>query len=101
MIGRFKYQPQYGITEHQAAALVMGRRGGLKVRGSDGSPGKVRRENVPKAWRQWMHDHRQWHDTQCRQNNWSAWARIITKTLASHHQYLRAWLDCRKTLVSE
>ena len=75
IIGRLKYQPQYGISVHQAAALVIGRRGGLKVPGSDGSPGKVRRENVPKAWQQWMHDHRQWNDTQYRQNDWSVFRR--------------------------
>ena len=104
IIGRFKYQPQYGISVHQAAALVIGRRGGLKVPGSDGSPGKVRRENVPKVLRHWMQVHRQWNDTKYRQNDWSAWARIkriITKSLGSHHQYLRAWLGYRKTLFSE
>ena len=93
-IGRFKYQPQYGISVHHAAALVIGRRGGLKVR----------RENVPKAWRHWMEDHQQWNDSRYRHNDWSAWARIkriMTKTLASHHQYLSAWLAYRKTLLTE
>ena len=94
MIGRFKYQPQYGISVHHAAALVIGRRGGLKVR----------RENVPKAWRLWMQDRDQWNDPTYRKNDWSAWARIkriMTKTLASHHQYLRGWLAYRKTIFSE
>ncbi len=104
IIGRFKYQPQYGISVHHAAALVIGRRGGLKVPGSDGSPGKVRRENVPKALRLWMQDRDQWNDPTYRKNDWSAWARIkriMTKTLASHHQYLSAWLGYRKTLFFE
>jgi IS605 OrfB family transposase len=94
IIGRFKYQPQYGISVHHAAALVIGRRGGLKVR----------RENVPKALRLWMQDRDQWNDPTYRKNDWSAWARIkriMTKTLASHHQYLSAWLGYRKTLFSE
>lgn len=42
-IGRFKYHPRYGIIAHHAATLVIGRRGGLKVR----------RENVSKALRQY------------------------------------------------
>ncbi len=94
IIGRFKYQPQYGISVHHAAALVIGRRGGLKVR----------RENVPKALRLWMQDRDQWNDPTYRKNDWSAWARIkriMTQTLASHHQYLSAWLGYRKTLFSE
>jgi len=94
MIGRFKYQPQYGISVHHAAALVIGRRGGLKVR----------RENVPKALRLWMQDRDQWNDPTYRKNDWSAWARIqriMTKTLASHHPYWSAWLGYRKTLFSE
>ncbi len=94
IIGRFKYQPQYGISVHHAAALVIGRRGGLKVR----------RENVPKALRLWMQDRDQWNDFTYRKKDWSAWARIkriMTKTLASHHQYLSAWLEYRKTLFSE
>ncbi|WP_430626641.1 IS200/IS605 family accessory protein TnpB-related protein [Sulfobacillus thermotolerans] len=94
IIGRFKYQPQYGMSVHHAAALVIGRRGGLKVR----------RENVPKALRLWMQDRDQWNDPTYRKNDWSAWARIkriMTKTLASHHQYLSAWLGYRKTLFSE
>ncbi|MHB1956790.1 MAG: IS200/IS605 family accessory protein TnpB-related protein [Sulfobacillus sp.] len=94
IIGRFKYQPQYGMSVHHAAALVIGRRGGLKVR----------RENVPKALRLWMQDRNQWNDPTYRKNDWSAWARIkriMTKMLASHHQYLSAWLEYRKTLFSE
>ena len=94
MIGRFKYQPQYGISVHQAAALVIGRRGGLKVH----------RENVPKVLRRWMQDRNQWNDPTYRKNDWSAWARItriITKQLASQHQYLDSWLAYRKTLFSE
>ena len=104
IIGQLKYQPQYGIRVHQAAALVIGRRGGLKVPGSDGSPGKVRRENVPQALRHWMQDRGQWNDSKYRQNDGSAWARIkrvMTKTLAWHHQYVNGWLASRKTLFSE
>ena len=94
IIGRFKYQPQYGISVHHAAALVMGRRGGLKVR----------RENVPQALQHWMQARHQWNDSSYRKNDWSTWARIkrtATKTLASQHQYLDGWLAYRKTLFSE
>jgi IS605 OrfB family transposase len=62
MIGRFKYQPQYGIRVHHAATLVIGRRGGLKVR----------RENIPKALRRWMQAGDQWHDLTYRTKDWSA-----------------------------
>ncbi len=65
MIGRFKYQPQYGISVHQAA-LVIGRRGGLKVF----------RENVPKALRQWMQAQARWDDSPYRKTDWSAWNRL-------------------------
>ncbi len=94
IIGRFKYQPQYGISVHHAAALVISRRGGLKVR----------RENVPKALRLWMQARHQWNDSSYRKNDWSTWARIkrtATKTLASQHQYLDGWLAYRQTLFSE
>jgi len=94
MIGRFKYHPQYGISVHHAAALVIGRRGGLKVR----------RENVPKALRRWMQDRDQWNDPAYRKNDWSTWARIqrvMTKTWALHHQYVSGWSGYRKTILSE
>ncbi len=94
IVGRFKYHPQYGMSVHHAAALVIGCRGGLKVR----------RENVPKALRLWMQAQHQWNDPSYRKNDWSTWARIkrvMAKTLASHHQDLSAWLGYRKTLFSE
>jgi len=94
IIGRFKYQPQYGVSVHHAAALVIGRRGGLKIR----------RENVPKALRHWMQDRDQWNDPAYRKTDWKTWTRIqrsLTKTLASHHQYLSAWLVYRKTILLE
>ncbi|PSR35195.1 MAG: hypothetical protein C7B46_01945 [Sulfobacillus benefaciens] len=94
MIGQFKYQPQYGMSVHHAAALVIGRRGGLKVW----------RENVPKALRQWMQAQHQWNDPSYRKSVWSTWARIkcvATKTLASPHQYLSTWLGYRTTVFSK
>ena len=94
IIGRFKYQPQYGISVHRAAALVIGRRGGLKIR----------RENVPKRLRHWMQARHPWHDEAYRKNDWSTWARIkrmAIQTLATQHQYLDGWLTYRKTLLSE
>ena len=94
IIGRFKYQPQYGISVHHAAALVIGRRGGLKVR----------RENVPKALRHWMQAQHQWNEPSYRKRDWNTWARIqrmATKTLALNHQYLASWLIYRKTILSE
>ena len=94
IIGRFKYPSQYGISTHHAAALVIGRRGGLKVR----------RENVPKALRRWMQAQHPWNDSAYRKNDWSTWARIqriVTKRLASHHQYLDGWLALRKILFTE
>ncbi len=39
-IGRFKYQPQYGIGVHHTAALVIRRRGDSKSRAPTGVPGK-------------------------------------------------------------
>ncbi len=88
VIGRFKYQPQYGISVHHAAALVIGRRGGLKVR----------RENVPKALREWMQRRGKWNDRAYRKADWSAWNAIkkeISTVLLKQHQYLTAWLDQR------
>ena len=88
IIGRFKYQPQYGISVHHAAALVIGRRGGLKVW----------RENVPKALREWMQRRGKWNDTTYRRADWSAWHNItqeMKRVLLQHHQYLNAWLDQR------
>ena len=88
MIGRFKYQPQYGISVHHAAALVIGRRGGLKMW----------RENVPKPLREWMQGQGKWNDTSYRKTDWSAWNKIqqeIKAVLLKHHQYLNAWLDQR------
>jgi len=88
MIGRFKYQPQYGISVHHAAALVIGRRGGLKVW----------RENVPKPLREWMQRRGKWNDTSYRKTDWSAWNTIkkeISAALLNTHQYLNAWLDQR------
>ena len=94
LIGRVKYQPHYGISVHHAAALVIGRRGGLKVW----------RENVPKALRQWMQAQGQWNDSTYRQTDWSAWNRLkraLTAALKKRHQYLNAWLGDRKTLLTE
>ncbi len=88
IIGRFKYQPQYGISVHHAAALVIGRRGGLKVW----------RENVPKPLREWMQQRGKWNNTAYRKADWSAWNKIqqeIKTVLLKHHQYLNAWLDQR------
>ena len=88
MIGRFKYQPQYGISVHHAAALVIGRRGGLKVW----------RENVPKPLREWMQRRGKWNNTAYRRADWSAWHKItqeMKRVLRKHHQYLNAWLDPR------
>ena len=88
IIGRFKYQPQYGISVHHAAALVIGRRGGLKVW----------RENVPKSLREWMQRREKWNNTAYRRTDWSAWNKIaqeIKIVLLHHHQYLNTWLDQR------
>ncbi len=94
IIGRFKYQPQYGISVHHAAALVIGRRGGLKVW----------RENVPKDLRQWMQAQDQWNDATYRKTDWSAWNRLnraLTAALKKRQQYLTAWLGYRKRLLTE
>ncbi len=102
IIGRFKYQPQYGVSIHHVAALVIGRRGGLKVRRR--ALQRVLVENVPKGLRLWMQTQHQWNDSAYRKNDWSTWARIqriVTKHLASHHQYLHGWLAYRQTIVSE
>ena len=88
MIGRFKYQPQYGISVHHAAALVIGRRGGLKVW----------RENVPKPLREWMQRRGKWNDTAYRKADWSAWNTVtqeIKIVLLKNRQYLNAWLGQR------
>ena len=63
MIGRLSYQPQYGISVHHCAALVIGRRGGLKVW----------RERMPKPLREWMQRQGKWNDTPYRKADWSAW----------------------------
>ncbi|MHB1610404.1 MAG: IS200/IS605 family accessory protein TnpB-related protein [Sulfobacillus sp.] len=94
LIGRVKYQPHYGISVHHAAALVIGRRGGLKVW----------RENIPKDLRQWMQAQGQWNDSTYRKTDWSAWNRLkraLTAALKKQHQYLNAWLGYRKTLLTE
>ena len=92
LIGRLKYQPQYGISVHHAAALVIGRRGGLKVW----------REKVPKALRVWMQARGKWHDPAYRKADWSAWSRLkreLTTILKKRHQYLNAWLDQRHQIL--
>ena len=94
LIGRVKYQPHYGISVHHAAALVIGRRGGLKVW----------RENVPKALRQWRQAPGQWNHATYRQTDGSAWNRLtraLTAALKKRHPYLKAWLGYRKTLLTE
>ena len=94
LIGRVKYQPQYGISVHHGAALVIGRRGGLKIW----------RENVPKDLRQWMQAQDLWNDSTYRKTDWSAWNRLkraLTAALKKRHQYLNAWLGYRKTLLTE
>ena len=88
IIGRFKYQTQYGISVHHAAALVIGRRGERKVW----------RENVPKPLREWMQRRGKWNNVTYRQTDWSAWHKItqeIRATLLENHQYLNAWLGQR------
>jgi IS605 OrfB family transposase len=85
IIGRFKYQPQYGMSGHHAAALVIGRRGGLKMR----------RENVPKVLREWMQRHEKWNETAYRKADWSAWSRIqkaMTTALKKNQQYMTQWI---------
>ena len=94
LIGRVKYQPHYGISVHHAAALVIGRRGGLKVW----------RENVPKDLRQWMQAQGQWNDSTYRKTDWSAWNRLqraLTAALKKRQQDWNAWLGYRKTLLTE
>jgi IS605 OrfB family transposase len=81
IIGRFKYQTQYGISGHHAAALVIGRRGSRKVW----------RENVPKVLREWMQQHEKWDETAYRKADWSAWSRIqktMTAVLKKNNQYM-------------
>ncbi len=88
IIGRLKYQPQYGISVHHAAALVIGRRGGLKVW----------RENVPKPLREWMQRRGKWSGTAYRRTDWSAWNKVtqeIKIVLLKNRQYLNAWLGQR------
>jgi IS605 OrfB family transposase len=88
IIGRLKYQPQYGISVHHAAALVIGRRGGLKVW----------RENVPKPLREWMQRRGKWNDPIYRRTDGSARNNItqeIKTVLLKDHQYLNAWLGQR------
>lgn len=94
IIGPLQYQPHYGISVHHAAAWVIGRRGGLKIR----------RENVPKALRHWMQAWHSWYVLSYRKNDWGAWARMtrtLTQTSALHHRYLDGWLAYRHTILPE
>ena len=92
VIGRLKYQPQYGMSVHAAAALVIARRGGLKIR----------RENIPKALRQWLLEKGQFNEQAYRKNDWNTWNQVkktIEKTLPEKGGSLVSWLDPRKGLL--
>ncbi len=94
VIGRLKYQPQYGISVHESAALVIARRGGLKIR----------RENVPKALRQWLLGKGQFNEQAYRKadSDWSIWSqamKVIEKTLQEKGGSLVSWLGERKELL--
>ena len=92
VIGRLKYQPQYGMSVHAAAALVIARRGGLKIR----------RENVPKALRQWLLEKGQFNEQAYRKNDWRIWnqaKKAMEKTLQERGGSLVSWLDLRKGLL--
>ena len=92
VIGRLKYQPQYGISVHASAALVIARRGGLKIR----------RENVPKAVKQWLMNHDKFNENTDRKSDWGTWnqaKKAIEKTLMEKGRSLVSWLDQRKELL--
>ncbi len=92
VIGRLKYQPQYGISVHESAALVIARRGGLKIR----------RENVPKPIKDWLAAKQTFNETAYRKTDWSIWRqakKAIEKTLMEKGGSLVSWLDQRKGLL--
>ncbi len=94
VIGRLKYQPQYGISVHASAALVIARRGGLKIR----------RENVPKAMRDLLIAKGAFNETAYRKSDWTAWNRakkVIEKTLQEKGGNLVSWLGFRKALLGQ
>ena len=92
VIGRLKYQPQYGISVHASAALVIARRGGLKIR----------RENVPKAIKDWLVAKQTFNEAVYRKTDWSIWNQAkkrIEKTLMEKGGSLVSWLGQRKELL--
>ena len=92
VIGRLKYQPQYGISVHSSAALVIARRGGLKIR----------RENVPKVLREWLQTKQPFNEQAYRKSDWSIWSqakKVIEKTLQEKGGNLVSWLGERKELL--
>ena len=92
VIGRLKYQPQYGISVHESAAFVIARRGGLKIR----------RENVPRALRKWLLEKGQFNEQAYRKSDWSTWnqaKKAMEKTLKEKGGSLVSWLDQRKVLL--
>ena len=92
VIGRLKYQPQFGISVHESAALVIARRGGLKIR----------RENVPKTLKHKLAMLGKFNEEAYRKNDWSTWnqaKKIIEKILKERGGSLVSWLDQRKELL--
>ena len=92
VIGRLKYQPQFGISVHSSAALVIARRGGLKIR----------RENVPKALREWLLTKQRFNEQAYQKSDWNIWSqakKVIEKTLQEKGGSLVSWLDLRKGLL--
>ncbi len=92
VIGRLKYQPQYGISVHESAALVIARRGGLKIR----------RENVPKPIKDWLVAKQTFNEAAYRKRDWGIWnqaKKLIEKTLQGKGGSLVSWLDQRKGLL--
>lgn len=91
VIGRFKYQPQFGISVHQSAALVIGRR----ALGYDF-------ELVPKALMELGIKKEKQVGFQ-KMNNWKQWSAIqqsLLKLLKQKGGSLISWLDTRKELLS-
>ena len=92
VIGRLKYQPQYGIRVHESAALVIARRGGVKIR----------RENVPKRIKDWLVTKQAFYETAYRKTDWTVWNQAknrMEKTLQEKGGSLVSWLDQRKGLL--
>ena len=97
IIGRLKYQPQYGISVHQSAALVIARRGMFQDRKESDY------ESVPKSLVKLCikEDKREGF---YKMNNWTQWSAIkksIQSKLKKKGKYLSSWLDFRKQLLSE